>query len=293
MFEGSMVALITPFDGDGDVDEDALRRLVRFQEDNGTDVLVPCGTTGESATLTHDEHEKVIEIVVDATDDAKVLAGTGSNSTHEAIRLTKHAEEVGCDGGLVITPYYNKPPQRGMADHFRRVADSVELDLVLYNVPSRTGINLEAETVVELSRVENIVGVKEASGDINQVSAICNQTEEEFAVLSGDDSMTLPILSVGGDGVISVVANIVPDRVHEMVWSWKKANQGKARDVHHELFPLMRAVFLETNPIPVKFAASRMRLCNNRLRSPLTTLDTEYEGEIINCMKRLGLSVDE
>lgn len=293
MFEGSMVALITPFDKDGDVDEEELRRLVRFQEDNGTDVLVPCGTTGESATLTHEEHENVIEIVVDAADEAKVLAGTGSNSTHEAIRFTKHAEEVGCDGGLVITPYYNKPPQRGMADHFRAVADAVELDLVLYNVPSRTGINLDADTVVELSKMDNIVGVKEASGDVNQVSDICVNTPEDFAVLSGDDSLTLPILSVGGDGVISVVANIIPDRVSDMVRAWQKANEAKSRKIHQELFPLMRAMFLETNPIPVKFAASRLRLCNNRLRSPMTELDSEHENTVIKEMKRVGLSVDE
>lgn len=293
MFEGSMVALITPFDDDGDLDEDSLRRLVRRQEDGGTDVLVPCGTTGESATLTHDEHEEVIEIVVDAADEAQVLAGTGSNSTHEAIRFTKHAEDVGCDGALVITPYYNKPPQRGMKQHFEKIADSVDIDMVLYNVPSRTGINLDPETVVQLSNVSNIVGVKEASGDVDQASEICANTGDDFHVLSGDDSLTLPILSVGGDGVISVVANIVPGKVNDMVWAWKKANEAKSRTIHQELFPLMRAMFLETNPIPVKFAASRLRLCDNNLRSPMTSLDSEHENELLRQMKAVGLNVDE
>jgi len=287
-----MVALITPFE-DANLDEQSLRRLVRFQEDHGTDVLVPCGTTGESATLTHEEHERVIEIVVDEADESQVLAGTGSNSTHEAIRLTKHAKEVGCDGGLVITPYYNRPPQRGMASHFRTIADSVNLDLVLYNVPSRTGINLEPETIIDLSRKNNIVGVKEASGNLNQVSKICSNTPEDFSVLSGDDSLTVPIMSVGGDGVVSVVANVVPDRVHELVWSWKKANQMKSRSIHQELFPLVQAMFWETNPIPVKFAVSRLRLCQNELRSPLPTLDESLQDALLNEMKSLGLSIDE
>lgn len=291
-FEGSMVALITPFKN-GKVDEKSLRRLVRFQEENQTDVLVPCGTTGESATLSHEEHERVIEIVVDEADEAKILAGTGSNSTHETVRLTRHAQEVGCDGGLIITPYYNKPPQRGMAEHFRLVANSVDMDLVFYNVPSRTGINLEASTVVDLSSVPNIVGVKEASGDINQVSEICIETPDDFVVLSGDDSLTLPILSVGGTGVVSVVANIIPKRVHELVWSWKKANQARSREIHQEIFPLMQQMFLETNPIPVKFAASRMRLCEAEIRSPLSQLSNEYQDLLLRTMKSLELSIDE
>lgn len=291
-FEGSMVALITPFKN-GKIDEKSLRGLVRFQEDHGTDVLVPCGTTGESATLSHEEHERVIEIVVDESRESKVLAGTGSNSTHEAIRLTKHAAEVGCDGALVITPYYNKPPQRGMAEHFRSLADAVEIDLILYNVPSRTGINLEASTVSELSSVSNIVGVKEASGDINQVSEICVQTPSDFSVLSGDDALTLPILSVGGHGVVSVVANIIPDRVHELVWSWKKANPAKSREIHQECFSLMRAMFLETNPIPLKFAASRMGLCENEVRSPLAPLGSPHQNQLMRYMKELELNVDE
>lgn len=290
MLEGTMVALITPME-DGRVDEAALRRLVRFQEDHGTDVLVPCGTTGESATLTYEEHERVIEIVVEEASEAKVMAGTGSNSTHEAIRLTRHAFQVGCDAGLVITPYYNKPPQRGMVSHFEELAGSVDMDLVLYNVPSRTGINLEPETVADLSEVSNIVGVKEASGDIGQVAEICRITPEDFSVLSGDDGMTLPILSVGGRGVVSVVGNVVPERLGDMLTSWMKGNSHKARDIFHELLPLMNAMFWETNPIPVKAAAHMRGLCKNQVRSPLTELDDRYMEPLQQELENLGVNV--
>ncbi len=291
MLEGSMVALITPLQDDR-VDEQALRRLVRFHEDNGTDVIVPCGTTGESATLSYEEHERVIEIVVDESDRADVMAGTGSNSTHEAIRLTRFAHKVGCDAGLVITPDSNTPPQRGMVQHFRTLANSVDLDLVLYNVPSRTGINLKAETVSTLAEVDNIIGIKEASGDLNQVADICRSTPEDFVVLSGDDALTLPVMSVGGRGVVSVVGNLVPGRLSEMVKAWLKGNPVTARERMQELLPLMNAMFWETNPIPVKAAASMLGLCNNSVRSPLSPLEQTHMKPLAGLLSDLGLNVD-
>ncbi len=292
MFEGAMVALITPLK-DNEVDEQALRRLVRFQEDNGVDVLVPCGTTGESATLTHEEHEMVIEIVVDESKEAKVLAGTGSNSTHETLRLTEHAASVGCDAALVITPYYNKPPQRGMYEHFKQVAETVDIDIVPYNVPSRTGINLEADTVARLARIPNIIAVKEASGDMGQVSEIITRTPDDFSVLSGDDALTLPLLSVGGQGVVSVVSNIAPVQVSGLVHAWMDGDCQKARDIHQQIFPLMRAMFVETNPIPVKAAASMKGLCENELRPPMVIIDEELQEHLRKIMLSCGVSVNE
>lgn len=291
MLKGSMVALVTPLEDDR-LDEAALRRLVRFQEENGTDVLVPCGTTGESATLDYQEHETVIETVVDESEQAEVLAGTGSNSTHEAVRLTKHAQEVGCDYALVITPYYNKPPQRGMYEHYRQVAESVDIGIVVYNVPSRTGINLEPETVIELSEIPNVVAVKEASGDVDQAARIARGTADDFAVLSGDDSRTLPILSVGGHGVVSVLANVVPGRISDLVEAWHSGNLERARKIHQELMPLMEAMFWETNPIPVKAAVSMRGFCKNELRSPMTELHTDDLGKLKDLLIECGVELD-
>ncbi len=285
-----MVALITPLKDD-EIDEESLRRLVNYEEENGIDVLVPCGTTGESATLSHEEHNRVIEIVVDEASQAQVMAGTGSNSTHEAIAMSKHAQEVGCDALLVITPYYNKPPQRGMENHYRRIADEVDTDIILYNVPSRTGINLEAQTVARLAGHPNIVGIKEASGDLGQVSEIITNTPDDFSVVSGDDSLTLPILSVGGNGVVSVIANIIPDRVSELVHSYQAGDYRRSREIHQEIFPLMQAMFWETNPIPVKAAASKLGLCRNELRSPMTELKAEHEDRLEKLMKSKGLEM--
>ncbi len=290
MLKGSMVALVTPLKDDN-VDEQALRRLVRFQEENGTDVLVPCGTTGESATLAYEEHELVIETVIDEAESARVLAGSGSNSTHEAIRMTRHAEEAGADYALVITPYYNKPPQRGMIDHYRRLAEAVDIGLVVYNVPSRTGINLLPETVIELSKIPNIIGVKEASGDVDQAARIARGTDEDFAVLSGDDCRTLPMLSVGGQGVVSVLANLVPDRVNALVHAWLDGQPQLARQIHQELMPLMEAMFWETNPIPVKAAVSMRGLCKNELRSPMTELRPELHDKLEKLLSESGVEL--
>lgn len=292
MLSGSMVALITPLKNDS-VDERALRRLVRRHEDRGTDVLVPCGTTGESATLTYDEHKNVIEIVVDEAQDCEVMPGTGSNSTHEAIHLTEHAQDVGCETVLVITPYYNCPEQHGMIDHYTTLANSVEVNIVLYNVPGRTGVNLDADTVVELADHPYIVGVKEASGDMNQISRICSETPEDFAVLSGDDSMTLPLLAVGGSGVISVLANIVPSEVNQLVTAWQKGQPVQAREQHQKLLPLMDAMFWETNPIPCKAAASMLDLCEPEIRSPMTWLSEKYHEPLAEELRNVGLTINE
>ncbi|MGM0381497.1 MAG: 4-hydroxy-tetrahydrodipicolinate synthase [bacterium] len=292
MFNGSMVALITPLKDD-EIDEEGLRRLVNYEEENGIDVLVPCGTTGESATLTHEEHNQVIEIVADEASRARVMAGTGSNSTHEAIGMSRHAEEVGCDALLVITPYYNKPPQRGMQEHYLQVADEVNTDIILYNVPSRTGINLEAATVVSLAEHPNIIGVKEASGDLGQVSEIITNTPDDFAVLSGDDSLTLPIMSVGGAGVVSVIANIVPGRVSELVHSFQQGDYRRAREIHQEIFPLMQAMFWETNPVPVKAAASKIGLCRNELRSPMPELAPDLESDLGSLLSSLEIDIND
>lgn len=291
MLNGSMVALITPLKNDS-VDERALRRLVRRHEDAGTDVLVPCGTTGESATLTYEEHKNVIEIVVDEAEECQVMPGTGSNSTHEAIHLTEHAHEVGCDTVLVISPYYNCPEQHGMIDHYTTLANSVEVNLVLYNVPSRTGVNLEADTVIELAEHPYIVGVKEASGDLNQIARICSETDDDFAVLSGDDAMTLPLLSVGGAGVISVVANLVPGEMKQLVNHWQKGHPVKAREQHQKLLPLMDAMFWETNPIPCKAAATMLDLCESEIRSPMTKLSEQYHEPLADILDDLGLTVN-
>ncbi|MFB6226914.1 MAG: 4-hydroxy-tetrahydrodipicolinate synthase [bacterium] len=292
MLEGSMVALITPLKNDS-IDERALRRLVRRQEDNGTDVLVPCGTTGESATLTYEEHKNVIEIVVDEADECSVMPGTGSNSTHEAIELSEHANEVGCDTVLVISPYYNCPEQHGMINHYETLANSVEVNIVLYNVPGRTGVNIDAETVIELAEHPYIVGVKEASGDLEQISKICSETPEDFAVLSGDDAMTLPLMAVGGSGVISVLANLVPSKVNDLVTAWHKGEPSRARQHHQELLPLMEAMFWETNPIPVKAGAAMLDLCESEIRSPMTKLSQEYREPLADELENIGLTVNE
>jgi 4-hydroxy-tetrahydrodipicolinate synthase len=292
MLTGSMVALITPMRNDT-VDEQALRELVDRQEEAGTDVIVPCGTTGESATLTYEEHENVIEIVVDQADECKVMPGTGSNSTHEAIRLTEHARDVGCNHVLVITPYYNKPPQHGMINHFERIADAVEVNMILYNVPGRTGINLEAETVATLSNHEYITGIKEASGNMTQISEICRTTPDDFSVISGDDAMTLPLLSVGGVGVISVIANLVPGEVKTMIDAWQSGGVDRARAQHQKLLPLMNAMFWETNPIPVKAGAAMLDLCEPEIRSPQSELSEEFREPLADILRDLGLTVHE
>lgn len=281
MFSGSMVALVTPFK-EGKVDEKKLRELVDFHVKKGTDALVPCGTTGESATLSFEEHEKVVEVVIDeARGKIPVIAGTGSNNTEEALKLTKHAKEAGADGALVITPYYNKPTQRGMYLHFEKIAKEVDIPIVLYNVPGRTCVNLLPETVAKLAKIKNIVGIKEASGDLKQASDIVSLCGNKFDLISGDDFIVLPMLALGGKGVISVVANLVPAEMVALVDEFNKGNLEKAKEIHYKIFPLCKAMFIETNPIPVKTAMALQGLLDTpELRLPLSPMSEENVAEL-------------
>lgn len=290
MFEGSIVALVTPFKN-GKVDEKKLRELVEFHIENGTSAIVPCGTTGESATLSMEEHERVIEITIDAARKRiPVIAGTGSNSTAEAIRLTKHAEEVGADAALLLAPYYNKPTQKGLYLHFKAVAEAVKIPLILYNIQSRTAVNIEPETFEKLAQIKNIVGVKEASGSLEQMSRIKLLCGENFDLISGDDALTLPLLAIGGTGVISVVANIVPKDVAEMVAAFKKGDLKKAQELHYKLLPLIKAMFIETNPIPVKTAMGLLGMIDPELRLPLCPMSEDNLAKLMNALKAYGLS---
>ncbi len=287
MFKGSIVALVTPFKN-GKIDEKVLEELIEFQIKNGTDGILPCGCTGEAATLSMEEQKHMISLTVDLVKKRiPVIAGTGSNSTAEAIELTKYARQAGADAALLITPYYNKPTPKGLFLHYQKVAGAVNIPIILYNVPSRTGISILPETVAELSKIKNIVGIKEASGSLNQVSEILSLCE--ITVLSGDDSLTLPILSVGGAGVVSVVANIAPKRVARLVHKYQEGKIGEARKLHLKLFPLCRVMFLETNPIPVKTALGLMKLIEPGLRLPLTEMSEEKKEKLKKVLENYGL----
>ncbi|MBO4246976.1 4-hydroxy-tetrahydrodipicolinate synthase [Halomicrobium sp. IBSBa] len=276
---GVFPAIPTPFHDDDDrsIDFETLRRDAQRLEAAGVDGLVPAGSTGESATMTHDEHIEVVEAVVDAVDDVPVIAGTGSNNTREALSLSQRAADAGADALLLISPYYNKPEQRGLVDHYRTIADAVDCPQIVYNVPSRTGQNIEPDTAVELASHENVAGFKAASGDMNQISEIVERTrDEDFSVLSGDDGMTLPMLSIGADGCISVAANVEPERTCAMVGAAVAGDYERARAIHHELGPLFRALFVETNPIPVKEAMRIRGYGPAHLRQPLSRLASEH-----------------
>lgn len=292
IFKGSCVALVTPFKNSS-VDGKALRELVEFQIANKTAALVPCGSTGESATLSYEEHHEVIEIVVNQTRKrVPVIAGTGSNSTVEAIELTKHAQEVGADAALLIAPYYNKPTQKGLIEHFSAIAKNVSIPQILYNIPGRTSVNILPLTIFELAkRHKNIVGVKESSGNLEQMTEIaCLMKENKsFALISGDDTLTLPILSVGGVGVISVLANIVPKDVAELCALHAAGKFNKALALHLKMFPLVKALFIETNPAPVKTAMEILGHCSSELRLPMVPLSAENRKKLTEEMKRYGL----
>ncbi len=290
MFKGSMAAIVTPFKK-GRVDEKGLSRLIEFHIKNGTSAVVPCGTTGESATLSYEEHERVIEIVIESVDKRiPVIAGAGSNNTSEAIVLTRYAKEAGADASLQITPYYNRPTQEGLYRHFKRIDEEVDLPMVVYNIASRTGVNILPETMERLSKVKNIVGVKEASGNLDQMSQIRALCGEDFDLLSGDDSLTLPILSIGGAGVISVVANIVPKDVAEMISRFKKGDIEGAMKMHYKLLPLVKAMFIETNPIPVKTAMALMGLIETPdLRLPMCEMSEENLKNLKKALKGYGI----
>lgn len=291
MFRGSLVALVTPFDKNNQVDEKTLRDLIEFQIKNGTSAIVPCGTTGESATLNYEEHERVVEVVIDQVKKrVPVIAGTGSNSTDEAIMLTKHAKKAGADATLHVSPYYNRPTQKGLYLHFKAISEAVDLPIVLYNIASRTGVNIEPETIERLSKdCKNIVGVKEASGSLEQMARVKALARPDFDLISGDDSLTLPVLSIGGTGIISVVANIVPRDVADLVYAFEEGNLKKAQALHYKLLPLIKAMFVETNPIPVKTAMGLMKLCNPSLRLPMCEMQDDNLEKLKTALKNYKL----
>jgi 4-hydroxy-tetrahydrodipicolinate synthase len=289
-FQGSFVAMVTPF-RNGKVDEAKLKELVEFHIANGTDGLVPCGTTGEAPSLSHDEHHKVVELVVEAARGRiKVVPGTGSYSTSDAIEMTKHAERAGAAGALVVNPYYNKPTQEGLYRHFRAVAESVAIPILVYNIQSRTAVNVETATLARLVRdVKNIVGVKEASGSLDQMSQVIAACGPDFSVLSGDDNITLPLLAIGGSGVVSVIANIVPRETADLVHAALEGDWKRARDLHYRLFPLARAAFLETNPIPIKEMMAMAGMLEPEFRLPMCRMSDANREKLRDIIKPYGL----
>jgi 4-hydroxy-tetrahydrodipicolinate synthase len=289
MFKGSIVAIVTPFKN-GEIDEEGLRQLVEFQIENGTDGIVPCGTTGESPTLNYQEHDRVVEIVVDQVKRRiPVIAGTGSNSTREAIEITEHAKRVGADGALLITPYYNKPSQEGLYRHYKTVAEAVALPQILYNVPGRTAVNMLPETVARLAEISNIVAIKEATGSLQQASEIIALCGDKIDVLSGDDFITFPLMACGGVGVISVTANIMPKEVADMIDFFNAGNMEEARQLHLKLLKISNAMFIETNPVPVKTSLGLMGKCSDDVRLPLAPMSEANTSKLACIMKEYGL----
>lgn len=275
MFSGTATALITPFRKDGSIDEECLRRIVDFQEENGIDALIPCGSTGESATLSHDEHLNVIRIVVDQAKKAKIIAGAGSNSTSEAIELSISARDIGADAVLSISPYYNKPTQEGIFRHYRQISESADIPVIIYNVPSRTGSNISAETTLRLAELPGIAATKEACGNIDQIQTILADRPKGFLVLSGDDNLTYPMMALGCDGTISVASNCVPRQVSDMIGLCREKRYDDARELHMRMLPLFRSLFMESNPIPVKYVMKKLGFGTGALRLPLTELSEE------------------
>jgi len=289
MFHGAFSALITPF-RDGAVDERALRDLVEWQIQSGIDGLVPCGSTGESATLTHAEHDQVIKLVIEqARRRVPVIAGTGSNSTAETIRLTTFARECGADGALLISPYYNKPTQDGIYRHYKMIGASVDLPLIVYNIPGRTGSNILPETFARMCDIRQVVAVKEASGSMDQCSDILKLCGSRLTMLSGDDSLTLPLMALGASGVISVVTNVMPREMHDLAAAALAGDFVRARQVHFKMLPLLRALFVETNPIPIKQACAFMDKCSNEMRMPLLPMTAGAADRLHSVMKELRL----
>ena len=290
IFQGSIVAMVTPF-RNGKVDEPKLRELVEFHVKNGTDGLVPCGTTGESPALSREEHERVVEIVIEtAGGRIPVIAGTGSNSTAQAIELTAHARKAGAAGALIVSPYYNKPTQEGLYRHYRAIAEAVDLPILVYNIQGRTAVNVETDTLARLARdCRNIVGVKEASGSLEQMTQVVLACGPDFTVVSGDDTLTLPLMAIGGRGVISVIANFVPRETAEMVHAALDGDWKRARELHLRLFPLAKAMFIETNPIPVKEAMAMLGMIPAEYRLPLCPMSEPNRERLKNVLKQLGL----
>ena len=289
MFQGSFVALVTPFKN-GKIDEDALKNLIEFQVANGTNGIVPCGTTGEAATLSIEEHNQVVDIAVRTVNGRiPVIAGTGSNSTKEAIKMTIHAKETGANAALLITPYYNKPTQEGLYQHFKKIAGDVDIPIIVYNVPGRTSVNMLPATTARLSEIKNIVGIKEASGNLQQVSETIKLCGENFSVISGDDANTLPIMAAGGKGVISVTANIAPDKIAALCKACLDENFSEARKLHYELLDLNIGMFIETSPGPVKTALFLMGKVTDEVRLPLASMNNSNLSTLKSLLKKSGL----
>lgn len=291
MFKGAMTAIVTPFTEKGSIDEGALRKLVEFQIKNKISGIVPCGTTGESPTLDYDEHEKVIEIIIDAAKGkVPVIAGTGSNSAKEAIEMTKHVADAGADASLQVCPYYNKPTQEGLYRHFSAIAIAVDIPIVIYNIQGRTGINMETSTLARLAKEHsNIVGVKEASGNVAQMMDVISTLPKNFDVLSGDDNLTLPLMALGGKGVISVASNIVPKEMHELAEFALKGDFEKAAAIHYRLLPLFKGIFIETNPIPIKAALAMKGMIKETYRLPMCEMKAENKEKLRQILRNLKI----
>lgn len=289
MFHGSFTAIVTPLKN-GKIDRDGLKDLIEFQIANGIDGIVPCGTTGESATLTTKEHNQVVDLTVQIVNGRiHVIAGTGSNSTDEAVELTRHAKKAGANAALLITPYYNKPTQEGLYQHFKKIAEEVDIPIILYNVPGRTSVNMLPETTARLAEIKNIVGIKEATGSLQQVSETIKLCGDDFSVISGDDSNTLPIIAAGGKGVISVTANIAPGKIAALCKACLDGNFTKARKLHYELLDLNNIMFIETNPVPVKTSLSLMGKITGELRLPLTPMNNSNLSKLKDVLKESGI----
>lgn len=291
MFKGAITAIITPFKENEEIDFDSLKKLVEFQTTNKIDGIVPCGTTGESPTLSHNEQLSVIKSVIEFSNGkVPVIAGTGSNSTRQAIELTKEASDLGADGSLLVCPYYNKPTQEGLYRHFSAVANAVDIPLIIYNIQGRTGINLETSTLKRIAEEHsNIVGVKEASGNISQMMDVISELPKEFSVLSGDDNLTLPLMSLGGEGVISVASNIIPKEMHDMVEFSLNGKFDKAMHLHYRLLPLFKGIFIETNPIPIKAALAMKGLCKEIYRLPMCGMKKENKEKLKKILEELNI----
>ncbi len=291
MFTGCGTAMVTPFRTDGSLDETTLRSLVRRQIEHGIDFLVPCGTTGESPTLTREEHLRVVAITIEESRGrVPVLAGAGGYNTHEVIELARQCERMGADGILSVTPYYNKPTQEGLYQHYKAIASAIKLPIVIYNIQGRTGINVEPVTMVRLAGIENIVGVKEASGNISQMAEILYRLPERFTVLSGDDAITLPLIALGGQGIISVVSNQIPRVMTELARFGNRGDFAAARELHRRYFPLMQVNFVEANPGPVKWAMHRMGLLEPVYRLPMVPPSAASQQKIEQVLESVGLA---
>ena len=290
IFRGAFVAIVTPFI-DGQVDEQGLIDLIEFHIANGTNGIVPCGTTGESATLSHEEHHRVVELTVKTVNGrVPVVAGSGSNSTSEAINLTRHAKDAGVDGVLMVSPYYNKPSQEGLYQHYKAVAEAVDVPIILYNVPSRTSSNILPQTVARLAQINNIVGIKEATADLIQISEVIRLCPPDFSVLSGDDFTSMPTVLIGGTGVISVTSNVAPRDMAEMMEAALAGDVAKAKQMHYKLFPLMQAMFYDTNPVPAKKSLELMgKIKSGTPRLPLCSIDDDSMARLKGALSAYGL----